>query len=83
VLAARRNGGQPDLRDLFALKVEENRADQAVPHSSRTPIRPTSKDFFSFFQKVVDLHGIKSASLLRVPVECVNQASVLARMPKP
>jgi hypothetical protein len=44
---------------------------------------PTSKDFFSFFQKVVDLHGIKSASLLRVPVECVNQASVLARMPKP
>ena len=24
-------GGQPDLRDLFALRVEVNRADQAVP----------------------------------------------------
>ena len=25
-----RNEGQPDLRDLFALRVEENRADQPV-----------------------------------------------------
>ena len=26
--------GQPDLRDLLLLRLEENRADQAVPHSS-------------------------------------------------
>jgi hypothetical protein len=29
----RRNGGQPDLRDLFALRVEANRAGQAGPIS--------------------------------------------------
>jgi hypothetical protein len=28
---ARGKGGQPDLRDLVALRVEENRADQADP----------------------------------------------------
>jgi hypothetical protein len=28
--------GQPDLRDLLVLGIEENRADQAVPHSSPT-----------------------------------------------
>ena len=28
--------GQPDLRDLLLLRLEENRADQAVPHSSRS-----------------------------------------------
>jgi hypothetical protein len=27
------NEGQPDLRDSFALRVEEKRSDQAVPHS--------------------------------------------------
>ena len=27
--------GQPDPRDLLLLRLEENRADQAVPHSSR------------------------------------------------
>ena len=26
--------GQPDLRDFFALRVEENRAVQRVPHSA-------------------------------------------------
>jgi hypothetical protein len=29
----RREEGQPDLRDLFALRIEETRADQAVPYS--------------------------------------------------
>ena len=29
--------GQPDLRDLLVLRLEENPADQAVPHSS--PLR--------------------------------------------
>jgi hypothetical protein len=27
--------GKPDLRDLLASRVEENRADQASPHSSK------------------------------------------------
>jgi hypothetical protein len=34
-----RNGGQPDLRDLLALRVEENRADQAVPIPSGASLR--------------------------------------------
>ena len=30
-------GGSTDMRDLFALRVEEHRADQAVPHSRLIP----------------------------------------------
>jgi hypothetical protein len=35
----RGNEGQPDLTDLFALRVEEDRAGQAVPHSPPFPPR--------------------------------------------
>jgi hypothetical protein len=32
--------GQLDPRDLFALRTEENRADQAVPRSAPSPVLP-------------------------------------------
>jgi hypothetical protein len=31
--------GQPDPRDLSVLRIEENRTDQAVPHSSPNPFQ--------------------------------------------
>jgi hypothetical protein len=44
----RGKGGQPDLRDLLMLRLEENRADQAVPHSSEHPCSAVPNGTFQF-----------------------------------
>jgi hypothetical protein len=51
----RENGGQPDLRNLFALRVEENRSDQAVPHSQVPHSHPFSS--YDELKNVYDAHA--------------------------
>jgi hypothetical protein len=57
-----------DLRDLFALRIEENRADQAVPHSPPFPRNARSPEWAWYwsFKVSIDLDAVEKYSGLRL-----------------